>query len=104
MIMLHSVFQIQLPVIREKFKKYKIKRAYAFGSVCNEKFNDKSDIDLLIAFQDNLDPLFRGQAIWDLEDELKLILNREIDLITENQLKNPFFIKELNETKIQIYG
>ncbi len=102
--MLQSLFLNQLPIIKEKLEKYKIKRAFAFGSVCSDKFNEESDIDLLIAFQDNLDPLFRGQAIWDLEDELKLIFNRDIDLITESQLKNPYFIKELNETKIQIYG
>ena len=32
---------------------YNVKSMYAFGSVCTDKFNDNSDIDLLISF-DNL--------------------------------------------------
>ncbi len=102
--MLNRYLIEKLPKVIDILKKYKIIRAYAFGSVCSDRFNDNSDIDLLIAFQENLDPLYRGQSIWDMEDELKLTLNRDIDLLTETQLKNPFFIKELNETKIQIYG
>ncbi|MDI9337262.1 MAG: nucleotidyltransferase domain-containing protein [Alphaproteobacteria bacterium] len=102
--MLHQHLKEKLPQIKKILKKYNISRAYAFGSVCTNRFNEKSDIDLLIHFQDNLNPLFKGQAIWDLEDELAFILNCNIDLITENQLKNPFFIKELNQTKKLIYG
>ncbi len=104
LLMLNSYLIEKLPKVIDIFKKYKIIRAYAFGSVCSDRFNDNSDIDLLIAFQENLDPLYRGQSIWDMEDELKLTLNRDIDLLTETQLKNPYLIKELNETKIQIYG
>jgi len=102
--MLHQSFIQNLPKVIDTFKKYKIVRAYAFGSVCTDKFNDKSDIDLLISFQNNLDPLEKGQNLWDLEDELELILNRYVDLVTDTSLKNPYFIKELDETKISIYG
>jgi predicted nucleotidyltransferase len=35
-----------------------------------------------------------------LEDHLK----RPVDLITETSLKNPYFIEEVNETKMKIYG
>jgi len=35
-------------------KKYKVKELYAFGSVTDEKkFNDKSDVDLLVNFDKN---------------------------------------------------
>jgi len=101
--MLHSSFVQKLPTVIDILKKYKIVRAYAFGSVCNEKFNPTSDIDLLISFQENIDPLEKGQNLWDLEDELEMVLNPEIDLVTDTSLKNPYFIKELNETKIRLY-
>ncbi len=101
--MLHPHFEKQLPQVIELFKKHNVKNAYAFGSVVSDKFNETSDVDLLINFIDGLDPLVKGQSIWDLEDELKLLLERNIDLVTENSLKNPYFIKELNETKLRIY-
>ena len=33
-------------------KKHDVAKLWAFGSVCTDKFNDKSDIDLLISFND----------------------------------------------------
>jgi|ERR1019366_25867 predicted nucleotidyltransferase len=102
--MLHPTFQKELPKVIELFKKHKIKNAYAFGSVVTDKFNPQSDVDLIINFQDNLEPLAAGEHWWNLHDELRELLHREIDLVTERSLKNPYFIKELNQTKLPIYG
>ncbi len=102
--MLNPIVTQNLPDLIKIFEKYKIIKAYAFGSVCNNKFNEQSDIDLLISFQENLDPLEKGEYLWDMPEELKQIFNREIDLLVETSLKNPFLTKELNETKILIYG
>ena len=85
-------------------KQHKIARAFAFGSVTTNNFNEHSDVDLLISFVDGLDPLEAGEHWWNLHDSLRELLNREIDLVTERSLKNPYFIKELNQTKLPIYG
>ena len=86
------------------FQHHKIERAYVFGSVITENFDENSDIDFLIKFKPNLDPLEKGKLWWSLHDSLRDFLNREIDIVTENSLKNPYFIKELEETKKLIYG
>lgn len=101
--MVHQTIQPYLPKVIELFKKHKIKNAFLFGSVLSEKFNENSDLDFLINFIDYSDPLIVGQSIWDLEDELETITNRKIDLLIERSLKNPYFIKELNNTKQLIY-
>ena len=102
--MLHPSFKVQLPLVTETLKKYKIKSAFAFGSVVTKHFNAESDIDFLINFEDGLEPLERGELWWQLHDALRQSLNREIDLLNESALKNPYFIKEVNKTKIAIYG
>jgi len=102
--MLHPSFKVQLPLVIETLKKYKIKSAFAFGSVVTKHFNAESDIDFLINFEDGLEPLERGELWWQLHDALRQSLNREIDLLNESALKNPYFIKEVNKTKIAIYG
>lgn len=102
--MINPALQKYLPVVSDLFKKHKIKDAYVFGSIIKDDFNEKSDIDFLINFQENLDPLERGELWWNLHDSLREILKREIDLISESSLKNPYFIKELNNTKVKIYG
>ncbi len=87
------------------FKNHKVEKAYVFGSAISDKFNKDSDVDFLIKFDDNLkDPLEKGELWWNLHDSLRNLFNREIDLVTENSLKNPYFIEELDKTKFLIYG
>lgn len=94
-----------LPLIISLFEKHKIKDAYLFGSVITDKFDEeKSDVDFLVNFIDDIDPLEKGELLWSLRFSLEDNLKRPVDLITETSLKNPYFIEEINETKIKIYG
>ena len=102
--MIHPHLQINMPEVVKLLKKYKIKSAYVFGSALTEKFDEGSDIDFLINFQEGLDPLEKGSLWWNLHDALRNSLNREIDLISESALKNPYFIQAVNESKVKIYG
>ena len=102
--MIHPILQASMPKVIALFKKHKIKKAYVFGSVLTNKFNEQSDVDFLVNLQEGLDPVDAGGHLWDLTYELEDLLNRKIDLITERSLKNPYFIKELNETRLPIYG
>lgn len=101
--MLHPIFEEKLPEVKRLLKEHHVKRAYAFGSVCTDKFNDQSDIDLLIAFEDGLDPLVYGANYWKILEQLQDLFNREIDLVTEPSLRNPYFIKVMNKTKTPLY-
>ena len=84
-------------------KAHHVKRAFAFGSVCTDQFNENSDIDFLISFEDHLDPIQYGESYFNLMYSLQDLLKREVDLVTERTLKNPFFIKVLNKTKTPLY-
>ena len=81
-------------------QKHKVKTLHAFGSVLEESFSDKSDIDLLVNFSHE----DYGQDYLDLKDELEALFNREIDLLTVGQLKNPYFIEEINKTAQVVYA
>lgn len=94
----------KIELLKPIFQSHKVEKAYLFGSVTTEKFSAQSDIDLLVTFQDNIDPLEKGELWWSLYDSLRTHFNREIDLITESSLKNPYFIEEVNNTKQLIYG
>jgi predicted nucleotidyltransferase len=102
--MVHPIFQAKLPLVAKLFKEHKVKSAYAFGSLVNGKFDNESDIDLLINFEEGLEPLEKGEMWWNLHDTLRDIFNRKIDLVIENSLKNPYFIEEINEKKQLIYA
>lgn len=102
--MLNSIIKNNLSEIKRLLNQYKVKRAYAFGSVCTDKFNEQSDIDLLIAFQEGMEPIERGENWWTLLYALQKLFKREVDLVAEDTLRNPYLIKSVNEHKELIHG
>jgi uncharacterized protein len=92
-----------LPEIRQILKENRVKKAYAFGSVCTDAFKDDSDVDILIAFEDSLDPIIYGENYFKIVAEVERIVGRTVDLVTERTLRNPYFIKVMNQTKTLIY-
>ena len=101
--MIHASVENKIPSLIQLLKRHKVKRAYAFGSVCTNHFNAKSDVDLLIAFEENLDPIEYGDLYWSLDEKLPQFFSRAVDIITEKQLCNPYFIKVMNRTKTPLY-
>lgn len=101
---INSSIQPYMFEIVELFRTHKVKSAYLFGSAVTNRYKDSSDLDFLINFHDNLDPLEKGELWWNLHDALRDILNREVDLIAESSLKNPYLIREIDNTKVKIYG
>ena len=102
--MLHPIIQSRLPTIVRLFETHNIKRAYVFGSVVSGKFNDNSDIDLLVDFEETVNTLDRGRIWWDLHDELRTLFNREVDLLIDGSLKNPYLRADIDEKKQLIYA
>lgn len=81
----------------------KIKRLYVFGSALSDKFSEESDLDFLISFADNLTVEEYTNNYFSLHYALRKLFNREIDIVTERTLSNPYFIESINETKELIY-
>ena len=82
---------------------HNVESLFVFGSVCNDSFNDKSDIDLLISFK----PMDYGDyadTYFDLADKFENLFQRPVDLITDKSLSNPYFINSVNQTKTLLYG
>ena len=101
--MTHSVLYKKLPEVKRLLKENKVERAYVFGSVCTENFKDESDIDFLISFDKNIDPIEYGDNYFKILYALQKLLQRDVDLVAEETLTNPYFIKVMNKTKTTIY-
>lgn len=84
-------------------KNHKVKTLYSFGSVNTSRFNDDSDVDLMVDF-DTTDPLEYSDNYFDLKFELEKIFNRPIDLLESKAIKNPFLRENIDQSKILIYG
>ena len=99
------------PIIENKLseltilcKQYKIKSLYAFGSVNDETFNSESDIDFLISFENDISIEEYTNNYFSFHYTLQELFKRNIDLLTENSLSNPYFIKGIEKTKQLLYA
>ena len=93
----------KLDNLKKLCQDYDVKTMYVFGSVCTDKFNDKSDIDILISFKDMSIEKYTDNY-FELHYKLEELFNRKIDLLTENSLSNPYFIESIEETKQLLYA
>ena len=99
---MNSTLYNKIENIKKICPNYKIKSLYTFGSVLTENFDQKSDIDFIVSFQ-NIPLLEYGDNYFEFCNNLKNILNKEVDVVVEKSIKNPFFKEEVNETKTLIY-
>ncbi|MFN7119643.1 MAG: nucleotidyltransferase domain-containing protein [Saprospiraceae bacterium] len=60
-------------------------------------------MDLLISFKDISIEEYTDNY-FELHYKLQELFQRDIDLLTENSLSNPFFIKQIEETKQLLYA
>ena len=100
---MNKILENNITEIKKYCNKYNVKQLYAFGSVCTDKFNKNSDIDLLINFQDNVSIEKYTDNYFILHELFEKTLKHPIDLLTINMLENPYFIKVLEKTKTLIY-
>ncbi|WP_028664210.1 nucleotidyltransferase family protein [Runella zeae] len=100
---MHPLLTNHLPAIRQVFQENSVKKAYAFGTVCTDAFGEDSDVDILIDFDENLDPITYGENYFKIVTAIETILGRTVDLVTARTLRNPYFIKVMNKTQTLIY-
>ena len=83
-------------------EKHRVKSLYAFGSVLTEKFNNDSDIDFIVSFE-NLSLEDYADNYFGFKFSLEDLLNRHVDLLEDKALHNPYFINSVNQQKQLVY-
>jgi uncharacterized protein len=97
-----NLIDINKDKLIELCNKHKVRELYIFGSILTEEFNDSSDIDMLIQFQEmNLLDYFDNYM--ELKENLEALFHREVDLVENQALRNPIFKKVVNREKQLIY-
>ncbi|MFA5806087.1 MAG: nucleotidyltransferase domain-containing protein [Melioribacteraceae bacterium] len=81
----------------------KVKSLFAFGSITTDHFQSDSDIDLVVDI-DEKDPLSYSDNYFNLKFHLEELLKRQIDLLELKAIKNPYLKKQIDQTKVLIYG
>lgn len=92
----------KLPQIKNLFSKYGAKKVFLFGSAATNKFHKNSDVDFLYTFSEDLDYETYANNYFCLLTELQDLLKKQVDLLAEKTVRNPYLIESINETKIQL--
>lgn len=74
--------------IAEFCRKWGVQEFSLFGSVLRDDFRPDSDVDVLVAFQSGRSTTLEEWL--DMEDELREMFGREVDLVERRRVKNPF--------------
>jgi predicted nucleotidyltransferase len=83
-------------------EKYKIIELSIFGSSIRDDFSIDSDIDILVSFNENSSiSLF---DMMDLEYEISKLLDRDVDIVEKESLKNPIRKKNILSSREIIYA
>ena len=100
-----KLIELNLQRILDLCRKHKVKTLSVFGSILTDRFNDQSDVDLLVDFEpvdnDNFD--YVGNY-FDFKESLELLFNRKVDLIEYGKNLNPIFKLLVDNQKRVIYG
>lgn len=92
-----------IETIKRLCKKYKVDTMYLFGSSVKGNYHKDSDVDFLVRFKE-FDLAGYFENYMSFKEELSLLLEREVDLVEEQTLKNPVLIESIEESKELIYG
>ena len=100
-----KLIELNIDKIIALCEKYKVAKLWVFGSILTPRFNDQSDVDFSVSF-DKRNILLEDYAdnFFGFVDDLGSLLCREIDLVCDDSVSNPYFRKELDHTKRLIYG
>ncbi|HQG38349.1 MAG TPA: nucleotidyltransferase domain-containing protein [Chitinophagales bacterium] len=89
--------------IKEICRNHHVKEMAVFGSVTKDYFTDKSDIDVLIEFNDDIKLEDYSTNYFSFENSLNTLLKKEIDLVSKKFIENPYFLKSINLNKQILY-
>src|SRR5689334_23163596 len=78
---------IPLDAIRSFCEKYGVAEFALFGSVLRDDFAVDSDVDVMLSFRPGHGFTFENTP--DIQDDLRRIFGREVDVIEKGRIRNP---------------
>jgi len=97
-----SIIEENIDKIRTLCSRYKVDRLFVFGNVLTSEFDKSSDIDFLVNFKD-VDLYDYADNYFELKYSLEKLFKRQIDLLEDKTIQNPYLRKSIDSSKQLIY-
>lgn len=80
-------------------------KLWFFGSILTPRFNDNSDIDFFVDFdENNIELLDYADNYFNFIHEIESVMGRKVDMVFNKSIKNRFFRTEVDETRRLIWN
>ncbi len=90
--------------IAELCRTHHVRRLSVFGSAVREDFDpEHSDVDFMIEFEPLPYPL-SVENYWHLKEAFITLFERQIDLIHEGRIRNPYLVDSIHEDQKTLYA
>lgn len=89
--------------IRALCLKHNVDHLFVFGSVLTNRYKAYSDIDFIVDFN-SVDLYDYADNYFDFKYSLEKLFKREIDLLEDKAIDNPYLRQSIDSTKQLIYG
>jgi len=83
--------------------KHKVTKLFVFGSILTDNFKKSSDIDFLVDFE-GVDLYDYADNYFDFKKSLENLLKRDVDLLEDKAVRNPYLRQNIDSSKQLIYG
>ncbi|MDF9831522.1 nucleotidyltransferase domain-containing protein [Parabacteroides sp. PF5-6] len=98
--------------ITELCREYHVKRLYVFGSatgrgIDGNPFNESSDIDLLIEYEDIIYDFEHFDYIRNADafhEQMQLLFGRKVDIVNDSSIRNRRFRQYIEKQKQLVYA
>ena len=85
-------------------RRFHVERLDIFGSGASDGFDEKaSDLDFLVEFR-RVEAMSPPDQYFGLLGELQDLFCRDVDLLTRQSLRNPYFIRSVEKTRRLLYA
>lgn len=85
-------------------RRYGVNRLYVFGSAVREELTASSDLDFLVEMSDRSPTGEYADRYLGLADDLERLFGRRVDLLTDQAMRNPYLRREVEDTRVLVYG
>ena len=81
---------------------HKVQQVYLFGSILSTRFNESSDVDVLVQFG-QIDLMEYFDNYMDFKEKLEELFQKPVDLVENQAIRNPIFRKVVDREKLLVY-
>lgn len=92
-----------LAEVRALCEKYSVKRLTLFGSAVKGTFHEGSDVDFLVEFLPETDPIVAGRSHLKFWNELEALFGRKVDLVGHGTIENPYVAASVRRDQVDLY-